>query len=156
MSFGEESTRSDQPNFPPQRFLKKAILTARMSRHRLTKWWVALKMDQNKFLTWFFVRQHPPAKKSMSPFRFISLFSDETLHAYKYWRKLDNQCTWCSSARSMPFAAIWENYRPGTSYWSPVPKGSIEFEHGDELIQYFTPPPHWSPNLPILIIFLLV
>jgi hypothetical protein len=37
MSFGEESTRSDQPNFPPQRFLKKAILTARMSRQRLTK-----------------------------------------------------------------------------------------------------------------------
>jgi hypothetical protein len=34
MSFGEESTRTDQPNFPPQRFLKKAILTARMSRQR--------------------------------------------------------------------------------------------------------------------------
>jgi hypothetical protein len=25
MSFGEESTRTDQPNFPPQRFLTKAI-----------------------------------------------------------------------------------------------------------------------------------
>ncbi len=34
MSFGEESTRTDQPNFPPQRFLTKAILTARMSRQR--------------------------------------------------------------------------------------------------------------------------
>jgi hypothetical protein len=34
MSFGEKSTRNDQPNFPPQRFLTKAILTARMSRQR--------------------------------------------------------------------------------------------------------------------------
>ena len=37
MSFGEESTITDQPNFPPQRFLTKAIQTARMSRQRLTK-----------------------------------------------------------------------------------------------------------------------
>ena len=48
MSFGEESTRTDQPNFPPQRFLTKAIRTARMSRQRLTKWWVGLKMDLKK------------------------------------------------------------------------------------------------------------
>ena len=34
MRFGKESTRTDQPNFPPQRFLTKAILTARMSRQR--------------------------------------------------------------------------------------------------------------------------
>ena len=32
MSFGTESTRTDQPNFPSQRFLTQAILTARMSR----------------------------------------------------------------------------------------------------------------------------
>ncbi len=36
MSFGKESTRTDQPNFPPKRFLTKAILTARMSRQRQT------------------------------------------------------------------------------------------------------------------------
>jgi hypothetical protein len=29
MSFGEESTRTDRPNFPPQRFLTKTILTAK-------------------------------------------------------------------------------------------------------------------------------
>ncbi len=29
MSFGEEPTRTDGPNFPPQRFLTKAVLTAR-------------------------------------------------------------------------------------------------------------------------------
>ena len=29
MSFGEESTRTDRPNFPPQRSLTKSILTAR-------------------------------------------------------------------------------------------------------------------------------
>ena len=34
ISFGEESIRTDQPTFPPQRFLTKAILTARMSRQR--------------------------------------------------------------------------------------------------------------------------
>jgi hypothetical protein len=34
MSFGEESTRIDKPNFPPQRFLTKAVLTARRSRQR--------------------------------------------------------------------------------------------------------------------------
>jgi hypothetical protein len=34
MSFGEESTRTDQPNFQPQRFLTKAIQTARKSRQR--------------------------------------------------------------------------------------------------------------------------
>ncbi len=49
MSFGKESARTDQPNFPPQRFLTKAILTARMSRQRHTKWWAGLKMDHNKF-----------------------------------------------------------------------------------------------------------
>jgi hypothetical protein len=37
MSFCEESTRTDQLNFPPLRFLTKAILTARMSRQRRTK-----------------------------------------------------------------------------------------------------------------------
>ena len=37
MSFGKELTRTDQPNFPQQHFLTKAILTARMSRQRQTK-----------------------------------------------------------------------------------------------------------------------
>ncbi len=37
MRFGEESTRIDQPNFPPQRFLTKAVLTARRSRQRQQK-----------------------------------------------------------------------------------------------------------------------
>ncbi len=37
MSFGEESTRIDQPSFPPQRFLTKAVLTARRSRQRQKK-----------------------------------------------------------------------------------------------------------------------
>ena len=38
MSFvGEKSSRTDQPNFPPQRFLTKAILTAIMARQRQTK-----------------------------------------------------------------------------------------------------------------------
>jgi hypothetical protein len=36
-SFGKESTRTDQPKFPPQHFLTKAILTARMSRKGQTK-----------------------------------------------------------------------------------------------------------------------
>ncbi len=49
MSFRKESTRTDRPNFPPQRFLTKAILTARKSRQRRTKWWVGLKMDRKKF-----------------------------------------------------------------------------------------------------------
>ena len=49
MSFGEESTRTNQPNFPPQRFLTKAIIPARMSRQRQTKWWVELKMDPKTF-----------------------------------------------------------------------------------------------------------
>ena len=49
MSFGKESTRTDRPNFPPQRFLTKAILTARKSRQRRTKWWVGLKMDLKNF-----------------------------------------------------------------------------------------------------------
>jgi len=49
MSFGKESTRTDWPNFPPQRFLTKAIQTARKSRQRRTKWWVGLKMDLKKF-----------------------------------------------------------------------------------------------------------
>jgi hypothetical protein len=49
MSFGEESTRTDQPDFPPQRFLTKAIQTARKSRQRRTKWWVGLKMDLKIF-----------------------------------------------------------------------------------------------------------
>jgi len=49
MSFGEELTRTDQPNFPPQHFLTKAILTARKSRQRRTKWWVGLKMDLKCF-----------------------------------------------------------------------------------------------------------
>ena len=49
MSFGEESTRTDRPNFPPQRFLTKAIQTARKSRQRRTKWWVGLKMDLKNF-----------------------------------------------------------------------------------------------------------
>jgi hypothetical protein len=37
MSFGKESTRTDQPNFPPQHFLTKAILTARKSRTKKNK-----------------------------------------------------------------------------------------------------------------------
>jgi hypothetical protein len=37
MSFGKELTRTDQPNFPPQRFLTKSLLTARKSRQRETK-----------------------------------------------------------------------------------------------------------------------
>ena len=37
MSFSKESTRTDKLNFPPQRFLTKAILTARMSSQRGTK-----------------------------------------------------------------------------------------------------------------------
>jgi hypothetical protein len=49
MSFGEESTITDQPNFPPQCFLTKAIPTARIPRQRLTKCWVGLKMDLKKF-----------------------------------------------------------------------------------------------------------
>jgi hypothetical protein len=50
MSFGEESTRTEQePNFPPQRFLTKAILTARMPRQRRTKCWAGLKMDLKIF-----------------------------------------------------------------------------------------------------------
>ena len=50
MSFGEESTRTNQPNFPPQRFLTNVNLTARMSRQTQTKWWVGLKMDLKKCL----------------------------------------------------------------------------------------------------------
>ncbi len=49
MSFGKESTRTDQPNFPPQHFLTKAIQTARMPRQRRTKWWVGLKMNLKIF-----------------------------------------------------------------------------------------------------------
>ena len=49
MSFGKELTRTNQPNFPPQRFLTKAIIPARMSRQRQTKWWVELKMDPKTF-----------------------------------------------------------------------------------------------------------
>ena len=37
MSFGKESTRTNQPNFPPQCFLTKSLLTARKSRQRETK-----------------------------------------------------------------------------------------------------------------------
>jgi hypothetical protein len=37
MSFGEESTRTDQPNIPQQRFLTKTIPTARMTRQRQEK-----------------------------------------------------------------------------------------------------------------------
>ncbi len=72
MSFGKESTRTDQPNFPPQHFLTKAILTARMSRQRQTTLWVGLKMDL-KFYDLICVHQHLPTKKSMWPFRSISL-----------------------------------------------------------------------------------
>jgi hypothetical protein len=49
MSFGEESTRTDQPNFPPQRFLTKAVLTARRSRQKRQKRWAGLKMDLKIF-----------------------------------------------------------------------------------------------------------
>ncbi len=48
MSFGEQLTRTDQPNFPPQRFLTKVILTARMSTQRRKKRWAGLKMDLKK------------------------------------------------------------------------------------------------------------
>ncbi len=37
MSFGKESTITNQPNFPPQHFLTKAILTARRSRQKQQK-----------------------------------------------------------------------------------------------------------------------
>jgi hypothetical protein len=57
MSFGKESTRTDQPNFPPQRFLTKAILT---------KWTL-------KFFDLIFRPSNLPAKKTMSCFRSISL-----------------------------------------------------------------------------------
>jgi hypothetical protein len=46
---GISRDRANQPNFPPQRFLTKAILIARMSGQRLTKWWVGLKMDLKNF-----------------------------------------------------------------------------------------------------------
>jgi hypothetical protein len=65
MSFGEESTRTDQPNFPPQCFLTKVILTARMSRQRQKKQWAGLKMDLKKFSTWFFVRQTFPPNSQL-------------------------------------------------------------------------------------------
>jgi hypothetical protein len=32
MSFGEESTRTDQPNFPPHRFLTKAIIQTAINK----------------------------------------------------------------------------------------------------------------------------
>ncbi len=61
MSFGEDSTRTDRPNFPLQRFLTKAILTARKSRQRRTKCWVGLKMDLKKFWPDFLsVKTFPP------------------------------------------------------------------------------------------------
>ena len=72
MSFGEESTRTDQPNFPPQRFLTKAIQTARKSRQRRTKWWVGLKMDLKIFWPdYSSVNTLPP--KSQSDFLDLSV-----------------------------------------------------------------------------------
>ena len=49
MSFGKESTRADQTNFPPQHFLTKSLITARKSIQRETKLWVGLKMDLEIF-----------------------------------------------------------------------------------------------------------
>ncbi len=72
MSFGKESTRTDQPNFPPQRFLTKAILTASMLRQRRTKRWAGLKMDLKQFEL-FFCPSNLSAKKTMLRFRSISL-----------------------------------------------------------------------------------
>jgi hypothetical protein len=41
MSFGEELTRTDQPNFPPQRFLTKAIPNSKK-----------VKTKKNKMMGW--------------------------------------------------------------------------------------------------------
>jgi hypothetical protein len=38
--------RTDKPNFPPQHFLTKSVLTAKKSRKKGRELWVWLKMDK--------------------------------------------------------------------------------------------------------------
>ncbi len=65
-SFWQVMDRSDQLNFPPQRFPTKSVLTARKSRQKGREWWVGLKMDlkQNRadFLS---INTFPPKPTSL-------------------------------------------------------------------------------------------
>jgi hypothetical protein len=57
--------RSDQPNFPPQRFLTKSVLTARKSRQEAREWWVGLKMDlKPNWADFLSVNTFPPKQSS--------------------------------------------------------------------------------------------
>jgi hypothetical protein len=110
--FWQGIDRADQTNFPPQRFLTKAMV----SRQRLTKWWVGLKMDLKTFLTWFFVRQHLPAKKSMWHFRSISLklcsvTQESWVNVKRGIMRRNWRCNFCrATARVIPSIGIgWKN-----------------------------------------------
>ncbi len=59
--FWQGMDRSDQPNFPPQRFPTKSVLTARKPRQKGREWWVGLKMDLNKNrLDFLSIQTFPP------------------------------------------------------------------------------------------------
>ena len=78
--FWQGIDRADQTNFPPQHILTKAMV----SRQRLTKWWVGLKMDLKKIWPDFLsVNTFPP--KSQCDVLDLSVLNCALWHRSREW-----------------------------------------------------------------------